>query len=109
RAQARIVAARHVVRGIVEEAHARRVLEHDRAIARAQLARVRADRGDLHGLGAGSGGGQEEGEGCGCAYGVHVLLLWLGAATRATRRSASPPASGSRNRLARTCAGSART
>jgi hypothetical protein len=77
RPEPRIVAAGHVVRRVVEKAHARRILEDHRAIARAQLAGVRADRRDLHVLGAGRSGRQKKRESCACVCSVHALLLWL--------------------------------
>src|SRR5918992_1355290 len=78
RAQPRIVATDHIVRRVVQEAHARRILKNDRAIVRAQLARVRADRSDFYVLSAGRSYGQKKREGCANVCSVHVLLLWSG-------------------------------
>jgi hypothetical protein len=73
RAQPRIVATGHIVRRVVQEAHARRILKNDRAIVRAQLARVRADRSDFHVLSAGRSYGQKEREGCACVCSVFMF------------------------------------
>jgi hypothetical protein len=77
-AQPGIVPTCHVVRRVVQEAHATRILENDRAIVRAQLAWMRADRSDFHVLSAGRSYGQQERENCACVCNVHVLLLFFG-------------------------------
>ena len=61
-AQPRIVAAGHIVRGVVEEPHAGRILEDDCAIVRAQLTGVGADRRDLHVLGQDRECGERKGD-----------------------------------------------
>src|SRR5918992_1664248 len=90
RAQPRIVATGHVVRRVVQKPHARRVLENDRAIVRAQLARVRADWSDFHVLSAGRSYGQKEREGCASVCSVHVLLLWSGDSDEFIRYTYAP-------------------
>jgi hypothetical protein len=74
-AEPHIVRAGHSVAGIVEYAYAARIL---RAVVRAKLARVRADRSDFHILSAGRSHCHDEGEGCASVCGLHVLLLWFG-------------------------------
>ena len=71
RAQSRIVAAGHVVRRVVEEANAGRILENDRAIVRAELSGMRADRRYFHVLGQGRECGERKGDGC--TSGLHVV------------------------------------
>ena len=74
-AQARVFGAAHGAAGVVEDARAVRVLEHQGAVERAELAGMAAQRRDLDGLGLGgrrgqqrTAGGQGQGEG---KTGVH--------------------------------------
>ena len=86
-AEPRIVAAGHVVRRVVEETDAGRVLENDRAVVRAQLALVRADRRDLDVLCERRECSEQKGE-C-CAGDLHVVPPEF-ARYRIRRVSASP-------------------
>ena len=61
-AEARIVATGDGMAGVVEDAHAGRILEDRRTVVRAQLAGMRADRSDLDVLRDGRGSGENEGE-----------------------------------------------
>ena len=71
RAQARIVAAGHVVRGVIEKTHAGWILENDRAIVRAQFAGMRTDRRNFHVLGQGWQCGERKNNCCKC--GLHSV------------------------------------
>jgi hypothetical protein len=71
RAEPRIVAAGHVVRGVVQEAHAGRIFEDDRAVVRAEFSGMGADRCDFHVLGERRQCGERQGK-C-CAGELHLV------------------------------------
>ena len=63
-AEPRVVAAGQIVRGVVQQPHAGRILENHRSVVRAQLAGMGAYRRDLHVLSESRGGEKQKGECC---------------------------------------------